>query len=338
MKKDRMKKATKYTYIFHWITVGIIFAISVIGAIINRNSSVKSVYVFNAVQSFLFLIASFTPTILKKLQFEIPDIIYVLFVLFISAHFVLGEIFGFFAKVSWWDSILHTFSGFLLTFISYSIISLMNQSKNKNFKLNIYFSALFAFSLTVAIGVVWEIVEYSADSLFGANMQRAYESIADGGGRGNPLVGQAALSDTMKDLILDSVGSICACVLCIILYKTKNIDIGNVFFIKRKKTVLKETEVNDKAENEASQNQDESLSEEVVQNTKKKEKKLKNISPQNESNNSESENQQLSLDKTLAFAIEDKTETRQEEVKANSEDKIQKEIKVKTSKKKVTKK
>ena len=234
-----MKKAAKFTYIIHWVLMGLILAISIVGAIINKDTSVKSIYIFNAMQAFMFLVVSFTPTILKRLHFEIPDIVYIVFVIFMSAHFFCGEICGFFAKISWWDSLLHSFSGFILTFISYSVISLMNETKNNNFKLNIYFSVLFAFALTVTIGVLWEIVEFASDAILGTNMQRAYESVADGGSRGEALVGSAALLDTMKDLILDSIGSLCACALCVLLHKTKKVDMHNFSVIKRKKTNLK---------------------------------------------------------------------------------------------------
>ena len=135
-----MKRTAKLTYIINRVLMFLILAMSITGAIINDDPSVKSIYVFNAVQSFLFLLFSLTPTLLKKLRFEIPDVVYVVFVLFMLAHFFLGEICGFYARVSWWDAVLHTFAGVLLTFISFSIISLMNEKKNKDFKLNIYFS------------------------------------------------------------------------------------------------------------------------------------------------------------------------------------------------------
>ena len=82
-----MKKAAKYTYLFHRIFMGLILALSVVGAIINEDASVKSIYVFNATESLLFLIASLTPTVLKKLHFEIPDVVYLILVLFMSVKF-----------------------------------------------------------------------------------------------------------------------------------------------------------------------------------------------------------------------------------------------------------
>ena len=51
------------------------------------------------------------------------------------------------------------------------------------------------------MGVLWEIYEFSFDGLLGLNMQKfALENGAN-------LVGRMALRDTMKDLIVDSVGA-----------------------------------------------------------------------------------------------------------------------------------
>ena len=54
----------------------------------------------------------------------------------------------------------------------------------------------------VFLGVVWEFYEFTADGILHTNMQKfALES-------GEPLVGRAALMDTMKDLIVDTVGAL----------------------------------------------------------------------------------------------------------------------------------
>lgn len=258
-----MKKTTKVTYIAHRVLISLILAISIAGSIINKDWSVKSTYIFNAAQAAAFLATTFIPNILKRLHFEINDVIYFIFILFMSAHFLLGEIFGFFAIVPWWDSALHTFSGVLLTFISFSLISLMNESGNKNFKLNIYFTVLFAFALTLTIGAIWEIVEFSIDSWFGTNMQRAYESLVDGS-RGTALVGQSALADTMKDLILDASGSLVTCVVCVILYKTRNFDVGSISLIRINKTKKEETNQDNQESLAQSENSTDEVKEENV--------------------------------------------------------------------------
>ena len=70
-----------------------------------------------------------------------------------------------------------------------------------------FFVSLFAFCFALAIGAVWEIYEFSLDGLMGFNMQK--HTLADG----TPLVGHAALSDTMKDIIIDALGALAASII-----------------------------------------------------------------------------------------------------------------------------
>ena len=63
------------------------------------------------------------------------------------------------------------------------------------------FVATFAFCFAVTLGVVWEIYEFSADYIMGTNMQKF------GTEAGELFLGQAALMDTMKDLIVDTIGA-----------------------------------------------------------------------------------------------------------------------------------
>ena len=57
------------------------------------------------------------------------------------------------------------------------------------------FVALFAFAFAVTVGALWEILEFAADQLFGANMQK-------------PMLGDpSGLTDTMWDLIVDALGA-----------------------------------------------------------------------------------------------------------------------------------
>ena len=65
------------------------------------------------------------------------------------------------------------------------------------------------------MGALWEIYEFSADALFDTNMQKF--ALDDG----TPLVGQAALKDTMKDIIVDTLGALVMSVVGYISLKYK---------------------------------------------------------------------------------------------------------------------
>lgn len=231
----KIKKVTRITYIWQRVLMAVVFVVGLLGVILNDDQSVKSEYLFVCAQSVMFLIVSFLPNFLRKFELDIPDFIYIIFIFFCLAHFFCGEILGFFVKIKWWDSVLHTFSGMIIALLSFSLINLLNKNSN-GFKLNIVFAAIFAFSLTITIGVLWEIIEFTTDSCFGTNMQRAYVSTMNG--RGVALVGQSALADTMKDLILDSIGAAVVCVICVIAVCMKKIDVEDLSFIKKKKKVV----------------------------------------------------------------------------------------------------
>lgn len=232
-----MKKSTKITFLWQRILMTVVFITGALGVLFNKDESAKSEYLFICTQSAYFLIVSFLPVFLKKLELDIPDCIYIIFICFCLAHYFCGEILGFFVKIKWWDSLMHTFSGMLLALLSFSLINLLNKNSG-DFKLNIWFMALFAFSLTITIGVLWEIFEYLNDLISGSNMQRAYVSTMNG--RGEPLLGQAALADTMKDLILDSIGAAVVCAICIIAVKKNKLKVEDLSFIKKKKKVQKD--------------------------------------------------------------------------------------------------
>jgi len=237
-----MKKSAKITYLSLRIMMVVIFVLAGVGIFLNDDMSVKSNYLFICGQCALFLVVSFAPLFLKKLELDIPDAVYIIFILFCMAHFFLGEILGFFASIKWWDSALHTFSGMLITLLSFSLINLLNHANGEGFKLNLGFACLFAFCITMAIGVIWEIVEFAADGLFNLNMQRSYLSTVSGS-RGEPLIGRDALVDTMKDLILDAIGAIVVCTGCSIFVLKSGTPVEELAVIKKKTTIEEDNEV-----------------------------------------------------------------------------------------------
>lgn len=228
----KIKKVTRFTYINLRILLGIVFVVSVIGIFLNKDHSVKSDYMFNAAQSGMFLAVSLLPVFLKKIELEIPDFIYLIFIIYCLAHFFCGEILGFFVIFKWWDAMLHTFSGMFIALLAFSLIHLLSKDKENSFKANTWFVMIFAFSVAVAIGAIWEIFEFACDEFFGLNMQRAYVSTMSG--RGEPFVGTDALRDTMKDLILDSLGALFVCVLCAIFVAKNKVKLEDLTFIKKR--------------------------------------------------------------------------------------------------------
>ena len=61
--------------------------------------------------------------------------------------------------------------------------------QDKKFKASPILIVIFGFSFAVAIGSIWEIFEFTMDSILGFNMQKS------------------GLIDTMSDLIVDAIGA-----------------------------------------------------------------------------------------------------------------------------------
>ena len=164
---------------------------------------VKGDYVLMLSQCVLGIFAMLLPGFLRKrVDIQIPSTMLVLYALFLYCAIYLGEVRSFYYTVPHWDTMLHTFSGAMLGALGFSFITLLNRTDKVPLNLSPAFVAAFAFCFALALGVVWEIYEFSADLLMGTNMQKF------GTEAGELFLGQAALMDTMKDLIVDTLGAL----------------------------------------------------------------------------------------------------------------------------------
>lgn len=163
---------------------------------------IKSDYLLMITQCLLGLIVMMLPSFInKKWNLTIPGIMCVLYYVFLYCAVFLGEIFSFYYKIPYWDSLLHAMSGAMLGAFGFIIVDRLNSAPRIKLSMSPIFVSLFAFSFALAIGALWEIYEFSFDALFGLNMQKFREE------SGDILVGQAALADTMKDLIIDAIAA-----------------------------------------------------------------------------------------------------------------------------------
>lgn len=197
----------------------LIYAMIVAPSVNNPNEPyvrVKNDYVLMLAQCILGVFAMLLPGLLKRrLRIEIPSNMLVLYAIFLYCAIYLGEVKSFYYNVPHWDTILHTFSGAMLGALGFSFITLLNSTEKVPMNLSPIFVVLFSFCFAVMLGVVWEIYEFTFDGVLGLNMQKfAFEN-------GEALVGRAALSDTMKDLIVDCLGALIMSIIGYISLKYK---------------------------------------------------------------------------------------------------------------------
>lgn len=202
MKRDKVKKVL---FIITKIIATIILVLSTIAVFFTDNDEYKSRLIFNALMALVLLILTFLPLVLEKaFKVDIPSIMEIIFLVFSVLSFLLGEIGEFYIKIKWWDSMLHAMSGVLLGCVGFVLLNFFNKNDNfKSFHLGPGFAALFVLCFTITCGTLWEVIEFIADTINGTNMQRFQDNIT-----GEGFIGRAALFDTMKDLILDSIGGV----------------------------------------------------------------------------------------------------------------------------------
>ena len=145
------------------------------------------------------------PLVLKKLTgIKLPSMLNVGFYAFLLGSTVLGEVFSLYYRVPCWDDILHFGSGMMIGMIGSVLFMHYCRKKQCQHLISPALIAIASVCFAVFIGVAWEIYEFAGDSLLGLNMQKCL--LQDG----TALIGNAALADTMKDLIVDLGGALVA--------------------------------------------------------------------------------------------------------------------------------
>ena len=164
------------------------------------------------------ILVTLVPLILaKRLRVFIPPEFVLFAIVFVFASVFLGEVHGYYVRFWWWDLVLHAGSGFLLGIIGFLLVHVLNETEDIDVHMKPGFVAFFAFLFAVGIGALWEIFEFSMDSFFAMNMQK--EMLGDPSG----------LTDTMWDLIVDTLGALIITVLGYSYVKTAR----NASFLER---------------------------------------------------------------------------------------------------------
>ncbi|MDO4565328.1 MAG: hypothetical protein Q4C04_06925 [Clostridia bacterium] len=179
---------------------------------------------------FLFMLPSLVQ---RRFHIELPSMLQIVILVFIFCAEILGELESLFVRVKYWDTILHTTSGFICAAFGYSLVDILNRDNRIRFTLSPFFLALVGFCFSMTISVIWEFFEYGADRLLLVDMQKdtvinTISSVTLDETRSNiPIVIQGitdvavngeslglggyldiGLIDTMEDLFVNFIGAL----------------------------------------------------------------------------------------------------------------------------------
>jgi uncharacterized membrane protein YjdF len=178
--------------IHRWVAIAIVVIMAIELAVVLRESQW-----LNAVLITTIAMLILAPTLLgDHLSVKVPYEFQLVSQLFVFAALFLGEVRSYYERFWWWDIVLHTASGLLLGVFGFLLVYVLNESRRVELSMRPRFVALFAFLFAVAGGALWEIFEFTMDSTFDMQMQK-------------PMLGDpSGLTDTMWDLIVDTLGAI----------------------------------------------------------------------------------------------------------------------------------
>lgn len=172
----------------------IVIIVRILLVLVSFISFIVAEYVNILMCLFIYVLTIMPMYVSQKINLKLTWEFNITITLFIFASMFLGEIFNFYELIPWWDIMLHGLSGVLIGAFGFSLVYIMNKTDRVKMTLSPLFISLFAFCFSMTIAVIWEIIEFIADNLFGLNMQKS------------------GLVDTMWDFIVCFIGTFIAAV------------------------------------------------------------------------------------------------------------------------------
>lgn len=163
---------------------------------------------------------AFVPLLLEKIfRIEISFTANLMLFIFSFSAIFLGQFVGLYYCTSWWDKITHVMSAAMLFLFGTALAGVF--FKDNPTKTGVI---VFGFLFALAAGFLWELAEFTIDSVFGSNMQCFIpeNDLWNGGSSFDNLNGtleeigsffltpegyRYALMDTMFDVVADTCGA-----------------------------------------------------------------------------------------------------------------------------------
>ncbi|MGI6781918.1 MAG: hypothetical protein ACOX56_03740 [Acholeplasmataceae bacterium] len=174
--------------------------------------------------SIIIFIVTFLPNMLLKKNIEIPKLTYGILLGTIILSMGGGYVLMLYHRLNYFDTFVHFINGIILVLGFFVVVYYFVKDPKEHIFAIILLSVLAAISL----GTIWEIFEFVVDLIVpGSNMQR-FQDLKTG----ENLVGQAALMDTMIDIVVDTLGAILGGLILRIDYLRRHILIDSIVLRK----------------------------------------------------------------------------------------------------------
>ena len=145
--------------------------------------------------SIVMAIASLIPFLIELIfKFLFPALMFLFYQIYLLFAGTIGSALNVYYLVSFYDIIIHCLAGYVFALLGIFILSKTTRYSSQT----ILFLALFCFLFSMACELIWELIEWTADNLFGQTAQ------------GLPIdeYGVPLVTDTMQDMLCNFAGGI----------------------------------------------------------------------------------------------------------------------------------
>ncbi len=192
------------------LLISIIFEIiGIVSLIVFLPLSLKSIvsrHNFSYILSVVYLAVVWVPLLISVIfKFKVNTFVAIFYEVFIVLAILVGSVWSAYNFEICFDKFVHGLSGVIFALFFYNVFIVFNKDYKK-----LFWIFVFVFSFAMMTGGVWEIFEFTSDSIFGENAQRWAD-----------FEGRMVLMDTMTDLVSDFVGSVIGAVIALFLKKNE---------------------------------------------------------------------------------------------------------------------
>lgn len=209
------------------VTAGLSWFMKLLMVLLLPVELYKGDYLFSILLVFSVVLSLIPSLVERSYRVTLPFELDLLITLSIFLNTFMGEGMNFYQKVRLYDKALHIYGSAVVGLLAFVVVYTLNYTRKV--RLSLPFIGFFTITFAIAMGAVWEIMEFAVDSLFGKTTQNG-------------------LTDTMWDLINDFVGGVITAAVGMLYVKYSNPDVrkrlamplGEVFGMGRRIDRLKE--------------------------------------------------------------------------------------------------
>lgn len=225
MKTVKEKDRIKVLYLIFFVVLFLELVGTIVG-LFSNNPDIVGASLSNMFLIVLTSVALVVPWFIEvKYKVDIPDATEFIILLMLFFAVVLGFLHGYYEDVKGFDKVTHTLSGVTLSLVAFQVVYFFNRYEKINLTMGPKFTAIFAYSFSLALLVIWEFYEFFVDTIkyminpnTTSNMQKYMWS-----GTPSSFPQDYGLYDTMMDLVVGGVGALIVCLVGYYIIKNKDI-------------------------------------------------------------------------------------------------------------------